>query len=144
MDIAPESPWEAKHLSQREGKSSCWWWLNFSIAPICLHGLDQVLPAHSANYPRQGRAHHGDQPLLKTRIVFIFVQCYCLWRKGQAVVFFHRNFSPSTKGRGWKVFHCRRNGECRGSVCPGGSVTARCRRAAAPTEKSPTSAPERK
>lgn len=54
------------------------------------------------------------------------------------------NFSPCTKGRGWRVFRCRRNGECWGNVCPCGSETARCRRAAASPEESPTPAPEEK
>lgn len=98
VDVAPEPPWDAKHLSQREGKSSCWWWPISSVPRIRLLGLDQVPLACSANDPRQGRAHHGDQPFFKTQIVFIFVQCYWLWRKSQAVVFFHVNFSPCTKG----------------------------------------------
>lgn len=69
VDVAP---WDAKHRSRREGKSSHWWWLIFSGPPVRLLGPDQALPARSANYTRQGRAHHGDQPLSKTQIVFIF------------------------------------------------------------------------
>ena len=96
----------------------------FPCSSVRLLGPDQVLPAH---LPGQGRARRGDRPLFETQIVFIFVQCCGLWRKGRAVVFFRVNFSPDTKGRGWKVCCCRRNGECRGSVGLGSSTTARCR-----------------
>lgn len=97
------------------GSSICGW-LNFSIVPIYLLRPDQALQPHSADNPKQGRAHHWDQPLegktlegeknkeSKTQIVFIFCLVLLTVGEGSGCSIFPYEFQSLSQMKGSKNF----------------------------------------